>query len=94
MDTQYAKLHPIALGLVLGFLWGLSVAMLGIVALHFDYAVGFVSALSHLYIGFKTTPLGIVIGMLWGFLDFFVFGLLIGWLYNQCLNCSYLKPSK
>ena len=38
--------------------------------------------LERMYIGYSFTPLGIVIGAVWGFVDFGIGGAIFAWLYN------------
>ena len=38
-----------------------------------------------IYIGYSFTPMGSVIGAVWGFVDFGIAGALFAWLYN-CIN--------
>lgn len=45
----------------------------------------------HVYRGFNVTPLGSVFGLIWGFGDGFVGGLLFGWLYNL-IGGKALRP--
>jgi hypothetical protein len=39
--------------------------------------------LSKIYRGYTITPLGSVIGLLWGLLDGFICGAILAWLYNR-----------
>ena len=38
-----------------------------------------------IYIGYSFTPLGSVIGAVWGFIDWGIAGAIFAWLYN-CIN--------
>ena len=38
--------------------------------------------LERMYIGYSFTPLGSVIGAIWGFVDFGIGGAIFAWLYN------------
>ena len=38
--------------------------------------------LERMYIGYSFTPLGSVIGAVWGFVDFGIGGAIFAWLYN------------
>ena len=49
----------------------------------FNWGDTFVSIMSSLYIGFKPTVSGIIIGAVWGFVDAGIAGVLIAWLYNK-----------
>ena len=39
--------------------------------------------LERIYIGYSFTPLGSVIGALWGFIDFAIGGAIAAWLYQK-----------
>ena len=39
--------------------------------------------LERIYIGYSFTPIGSVIGAIWGFVDFGVGGAIAAWLYNK-----------
>ena len=46
-------------------------------------AEGPVTLLERIYIGYSFTPIGSVIGALWGFVDFGIAGAVFAWLYNK-----------
>ena len=45
-------------------------------------AEGPVTLFERIYIGYSFTPMGSVIGAVWGFVDFGIAGVLFVWLYN------------
>ena len=45
-------------------------------------AEGPVTLFERIYIGYSFTPIGSVIGAVWGFVDFGIAGALFAWLYN------------
>ena len=47
---------------------------------------GPITLLERMYIGYSFTPLGSVIGAVWGFVDFAVAGAIFAWLYNKINN--------
>ena len=49
-------------------------------------AEGPVTLLERIYIGYSFTPIGRVIGALWGFVDFGIAGAVFAWLYNKVKN--------
>lgn len=81
------KLSPVALGLSLGILWGLSLLVLGLVAYHYSYGQPAVAAIASLYIGYEPSIKGSLIGGLIGFIDAFITGFIVAWLYNRFV-CS------
>ena len=45
-------------------------------------AEGPTTLLERMYIGYSFTPLGSVVGAIWGFVDFAIGGAIFAWLYN------------
>ncbi|CEK09209.1 bacteriophage holin [Legionella hackeliae] len=88
------KLSPVALGLSLGVIWGISILILGLIATYYSYAKPFVSAMGALYVGYEPTVIGSLLGGLIAFIDFFIFGFLIGWLYNLFACCGCHKKDE
>ena len=78
-----AKLDAKALGLAFGIIWGIALIIIGLTAMQFNYGTSFVNALGSLYIGYKATLLGCLIGAAWGFVDAGIFGVILAWLYNK-----------
>ena len=46
-------------------------------------AEGPITLFERLYIGYSFTPLGSVIGAVWGFVDWGIAGAIFAWLYNK-----------
>jgi len=46
-------------------------------------AEGPITLLERIYIGYSFTPLGSIIGAIWGFFDFAIAGAIAAWLYNK-----------
>ena len=71
-----------ALGLALGLVWGFTV-MFSTLWLLFKGSSGeIISQLKYFYLGYTFSYEGAVIGFMWGFLDGFIVGVAIAWLYN------------
>jgi len=49
-------------------------------------AEGPATLFERIYIGYSFTPMGSVIGALWGFVDFGIAGAIFAWLYNKIKN--------
>lgn len=81
------KLSPMGLGLSLGILWGLSIFGMGLMAYFYAYGKPFVEAMSVLYLGYEPSIKGSILGGIIGFVDAFIMGALIAWLYNLCSRC-------
>ncbi len=78
-----AKLDVKAFGLSCGIVWALGMLIMGILNMRFNWGEAFVEIISSLYVGFKPTVSGIIIGAVWGFVDAGIAGVVVGWLYNK-----------
>ncbi len=76
------KCQPFALGIAIGVLGALYVFFLGLVAMA-GWGNSLVTALSSLYIGYSASIAGAIIGAIWAFIDGFITGVLISWVYNK-----------
>lgn len=77
------KLNVQGVGLAAGMTWALGCLLIGLSALAFGYGKEFVEAVGKFYIGYAPTGVGIFVGMLWGFADAYVGGIIFAWLYNK-----------
>jgi len=75
------KIQPVALGVAIGVLWAIYIFFAAIFAM-FGWGVALVETMASLYIGFAATLLGAIIGAIWAFVDGFVAGVVIAWIYN------------
>jgi hypothetical protein len=75
-------LSPNALGIAIGALWAGYVLFCGITAM-FGWGNALVAALSSLYLGYGPSIAGAIIGAVWAFVDGYVGGLVVAWLYNK-----------
>lgn len=76
------RLSVKGLGFALGVTWGAGVLVLGLIgAIGWGRAV--VDVLGSLYLGFRPTLLGSVIGGAWAFVDGALAGVVVAWLYNR-----------
>jgi hypothetical protein len=76
------KLQPLALGVAFGVLWAFSVFFAGLFAMY-GWGTAMVAALGSFYLGYGASIAGAVIGALWAFVDGFVGGFIIAWIYNK-----------
>jgi len=79
---QYARLHAIGFGVAMGLLWSICVMIMALIAMTGDWGAEFVRWLGSLYIGYDASISGAFVGLAWGFVDGFVCGAILAWLYN------------
>jgi hypothetical protein len=75
------KCRPLALGVAIGAVWAFYVFGLAIAAM-FGWGTALVDTLASLYIGYGASIIGAIIGAVWAFIDGFIAGVLIAWIYN------------
>ncbi|MFQ5863232.1 MAG: bacteriophage holin [Candidatus Brocadiales bacterium] len=80
---MYAKLSIKALGLAVGVVWSVYVIFLGLLAGYMDWGTPFVELLGSLYIGYKPSLTGSLIGGVWAVVDGAIAGVIIAWVYNK-----------
>lgn len=80
---DFAKLHPLKLGLSGGLIWGISVFFLTLICIHTGYAQYFLEFITPLYPGFSISYLGALIGLIYSFVDMGIFLFLLAWIYNK-----------
>lgn len=69
-------------GIAWGILGAISVFLIGILGNVFNWDLT-VKIISEWYPGFSTTFIGSIIGAFFGFIDLFVMGILLAWVYNK-----------
>ncbi len=75
------KLRIVPLAVALGAVWALGVLFVGWVS-SFGWGVMFVDVMSSMYIGYKPSFLGGIIGAIWAFVDGAIGGAIIAVVYN------------
>jgi len=78
-----AKLDVKAFGLACGIMWGAAMLLLGLINTFSAWGGSIERAMATLYIGYKPTVSGSIIGGIWGFADAGIGGLVLAWLYNK-----------
>ncbi len=92
MSENKQKLSPCGFGFALGLWWGIGMLIVAWFGWWWGYGAAFIATFSSVYIGYAATFWGGVLGLIWGFVDFFIFGALIAWIYN-CCSCCCKKSS-
>lgn len=78
------KLDTKAVALAFGILWSLGIFTISLIALtSTTYLHNIVDFLSSIYLGYSLDFFGVIIGMIWGFFDAAIGGLVFAWLYNK-----------
>lgn len=88
------RLSVMAFAFALGITNGLGMLLLAVAGLYWGYGVVTIQEVSLLYHGYAATWEGGLYGLGWGFLDGFVFGLVLSLIYNMCLCCCSAKRDK
>ena len=73
-------------GLTLGIFGAVSMFTLAWWLILIGNAEGPTTLFERVYIGYSFTPLGSVIGAVWGFVDWGIAGAIFAWLYNLINN--------
>ena len=82
------KINALKFGIAFGILYALTFFVVGILAALFGWGAEIMMLMENLYVGFGPTPLGAVIGAIWGFvLGFGLFGC-AAWIYNRLIGRS------
>ncbi len=92
MMGKRAKLSAIALGIAFGVLSGGWMLLVGLSAVYGYFGTDMVNQWASFYPGVAATVKGVSIAAAWGFLQGFVCGLIVGWVYNLCLCCCSRCP--
>ncbi|RKX22458.1 MAG: hypothetical protein DRP45_11360 [Candidatus Zixiibacteriota bacterium] len=76
------KLNVKALAFTSGILWGLGLFCITWWIILFDGATCETTLIGQVYRGYSISPIGSVVGLLWGFVDGLIGGAIFGWVYN------------
>lgn len=76
------KLNVKALALASGVFWGAGLFVLTWWMIAFGGATNETTMIGRLYLGYRISPLGSVIGLAWAFVDGLICGTIFAWLYN------------
>lgn len=76
------KLDVRAFALTCALIWGPGLFLITWWIIAFDGATAEATLIGKVYRGYTLTPLGSVIGLIWGLLDGLIGGAIFAWLYN------------
>ena len=77
------KLNVSAFALACGILWGLGLFALTWWIIAFDGSTHEITLIGRVYRGYDISPLGSLVGLVWGFFDALIGGAIFAWLYNR-----------
>lgn len=78
------RLRPLALGIALGVVWGGSLFITTWISYYTGYGRLFLEVLAQsIYPGYRISPAGSFLGLIYGFLDGMISAALIAWIYNK-----------
>jgi len=83
------KLDIKAFSLAFGLIWGFGLFCLTWWIIAFDGATGEATMIGHVYRGFKISPIGSLIGLVWAFIDGAIGGAIFAWLYNFIVSAIH-----
>lgn len=75
-----------AFAFAFGLSWGLGMLLMGWACGLSQWGAMMIQVLSSVYLGYAPTFWGAIVGGIWGFVDFFIFGAVIAWIYNNSLG--------
>jgi hypothetical protein len=76
------KLNVKAFALTCGLFWGLALFLFTWWVIAFDGPTSDITFIGRIYRGYRMTPIGSIIGLVWAFFDGLVGGAIFAWLYN------------
>ena len=87
-DVSVGRICPMVLGIALAVVWGLSLFLLSLTSAFIVHSYGssVIALLSTVYVGYDASVSGAFIGLAWGFVDFFIFGFLIAFVFNRLIS--------
>lgn len=85
------KLDAISFGVASGIIWGALIFISTFIALYTGYTKDFLVVMTNVYPGYTITPLGSLVGLIYGFIDLFIGGFLLAWIYNKIAKTEMPK---
>ena len=86
------RLNVKALSLTSGLLWGFGLLFITWWIMLFEGATGEVTLIGQVYRGYCISPLGSIIGLIWGFVDGLIGGAIFAWVYNFVAGRTSSRP--
>ena len=80
------KLDEMKIALAAGITFAFCIFLTGLSTMLFNWGAKWVWILGTVYIGYKPTILGSIIGAIWAFVDAFILVYIFAWIYNKLLK--------
>ncbi len=77
------KLNATAFGLALGIIWAVFLFLVVLLSMYANWGNALVELIGSLYLGVNASWIGALIALPWAFVDAFIGGFLVAWLYNK-----------
>jgi hypothetical protein len=77
------KLSLKAFAVTSAILWGLGLFLITWWLIIIEGSTGGTTFIGRVYLGYEISPLGSIIGLLWGLVDGLIGGAIFAWLYNR-----------
>ncbi|MFH2013039.1 MAG: bacteriophage holin [Pseudomonadota bacterium] len=88
------KLNVKAFALTCGIIWGFGLFLITWWIIAFDGVTNEVTIIGRIYRGYSISPVGSILGLIWGFFDALIGGAIVAWLYNMIVTCCEKKEVK
>lgn len=85
------KINVKAFALACGIIWGVSLFGITWWIMAFDGVTHEVTLIGQVYRGYSISPLGSVVGLVWGFVDGVICGAVSAWVYNLLVDKFEVK---
>ncbi|TET68278.1 MAG: hypothetical protein E3J45_03545 [Candidatus Zixiibacteriota bacterium] len=76
------RLNLKALALSCGILWALCLFLVTLISLATGYADALLEVVASIYPGYSVSALGLILGLIYAFVDGAIAALIFGWVYN------------
>ena len=76
------KLNIKSFAITCAFMWGLGLFLITWWIIALDGATGEMTFIGRVYRGYSISPVGSLLGLVWGFFDALICGAIFAWLYN------------
>ena len=75
-----------AMAIAFGLVWGISIFVITWCIILLEGPSDTTTFIGKFYIGYSLTPVGSLIGLMWGIIDGAIGGVMFGWIYNRFNN--------